>query len=84
MVQIEYKTKNDLAEIIHWELSKKLEVDQTNKLYMHKPESFFENETYKFLLDFEIQRDHQIPARSHELVIIDQKKKKRRRREPGK
>ena len=32
-------------------------------IYTNKPESFLENETHKLLWDFEIQTDHQIPAR---------------------
>ena len=52
---------------------------------MHKPESVFENEIYKILLDFEIQRDNLIPGWSPDPKIINKKekwkKKKNQKRE---
>ena len=33
-----------------------------------------ENETHKFLWDFEIQTDHLISARRQDLVIVNEKK----------
>ena len=42
---------------------------------MHKPESVTEDETYKILLDFKIETDHQIPTRRSDLVLIQKKKK---------
>ena len=51
---------------------------------MHNPESFLENETHKFLWDFEIQTDYQISARQPDLIIInDKKKKEEKKRELG-
>ena len=41
---------------------------------MHKPESILENETHKILWDFDVQTDHQIPARRPDLVLIDKKR----------
>ena len=41
---------------------------------MYKPEFVLYNETYKILLDFEIELDHLIPARRPDLVIIKTKK----------
>ena len=49
-----------------------------NKWYMHKQEPFEENETDKILSNFELQADHQIPARSPDLVIIKKRKKEKR------
>ena len=40
-------------------------------LYMHKPESILENETYEILWDFKIQTDHLISTRRPDLVIIN-------------
>ena len=41
---------------------------------MHKPESLFENETYKILWDLQqIQTDYQIPARRPDLMSINKK-----------
>ena len=34
-----------------------IKFDHTDKLYMHKPETVFENETHKIIWDFEIQMD---------------------------
>ena len=42
---------------------------------MYNPESFLENETHKFLCDFEIETDRQISARQPDLVIINEKKR---------
>ena len=41
---------------------------------MHKPESIPENETHKILWDFELQSDHQIPARRKDLGIINKER----------
>ena len=60
---------------IHWELCKKLKVEHTPKLYMHKPESVRVNEMHKVLWDFEIQMNHEILARRPDLVIINMKKR---------
>ena len=46
---------------------------------MHKPETVQENEMHKFLCDFKIQTDHQIPARRPDLEIINKKKKKKKK-----
>ena len=43
---------------------------------MHNPKSVLENETYKILLDFEIQTDHLISLRPSD---GQQKKKKKRK-----
>ena len=64
-----------MGKIIPWELGKKLKFDHANKWYVHSPESVSENETHKFLWDFEIQTDHQISARRPDLIIINEKKR---------
>ena len=57
LAQTKYKTKHDwVGRIIHWELCRNLKFDNTNKWYMHNPESVLENETYKLIWDFHIQR----------------------------
>ena len=62
--QKEYKNRHDLVgKLIHWELYKNLKFHYTDKWYMHKPESVFENETREILLDFVIQTDHSLQAR---------------------
>ena len=41
---------------------------------MHNPASDQENETQKFLWNFEIQTDHLISARRPDLIIINKEK----------
>ena len=41
---------------------------------MHNPVPVLENDSHKFLLDFNIQTDHLIPARRPDLIIINKKK----------
>ena len=61
LAQKEDKTRRDwVRKVIHWELCKKLKFDHTNKWCIHKPESVLENETHKFLWDFDIQTNHLI------------------------
>ena len=47
LAQKEYKTRHDwVGKMTHWELCKKLKFDQTNKWYMHNPESVLKNEMH--------------------------------------
>ena len=79
LAQKEYKTRHDWAgKVIHWEMYRKFKFDRTNKQYMHNPEPVLENETHKFLWDFEIQTDILISARRPDLIIINKKEKKNR------
>ena len=43
---------------------------------MHNPASVRENDTHKFLWDFDLQTDHRISARRPDLIVIDYKKKR--------
>ena len=60
---------------INWGLCWKLKF---NHKYLQNPASVLENETHKFLWDFEKQTDHLISARRPDLIIISKKKKKKR------
>ena len=40
-----------VGKVIHGELCKKLKFDNTTQWYLHKPDSFLENETRKILWD---------------------------------
>ena len=51
---------------MHWEFCKKLKFDHSNKCYLHKYESDWDNETHKILRDFELKTDHLIPVRRQE------------------
>ena len=62
-----------VGKVIYRELCKKEKFDHTAKYYMPKAESVFEKKMYKILCDFEIQTDHQTPARIPELAIINKK-----------
>ena len=42
---------------------------------MHNPTPVLENDTHKFLWDFDIQTDHLMSARRPDLIIINKKKK---------
>ena len=64
MTQKENKIRHDeVRKGINWELCKKLKFYHTTKWYMHKSKSVLENQMYKILWEFEIQTNHQIPAR---------------------
>ena len=41
---------------------------------MHNPAPVLENDTHKLQWDFDIQTDHQVPARRPDLIIINKKK----------
>ena len=43
---------------------------------MHNPESVLENETYKVLCDFEIQKNYLISAGLTDIVIVNKKKER--------
>ena len=53
----------------------KIEIDHTNKWYMHNPASVLENDTHKLRWDFDIQTDHLISARRRGLININKKKR---------
>ena len=63
-----------MGKVISQELYKRLKVEHAEKWYIHKAESIQANETHQILRDFEIQTDHQIPARKPDIVLINKKK----------
>ena len=46
---------------------------------MHNPAAVLENDSYKLLLDFDIQTDHLISARWPDLIVNKKKKKKKKK-----
>ena len=71
---------NRVGKVIYRNSCKKLKFDNTNKCYMHKPESVWVNETKDFW-DFEILTDHLILARriccpSEPKIKVSEKKKR--------
>ena len=81
LAQKEYKTRHDgMGNVIHWEMGKKLKFNPTNKLYMHNPAAFLENDTHKLSWDFDIETDPLISARKPDFTIINKKKKKKEKK----
>ena len=73
--QKEYKTRLDwMGKVINWEMWKKFKFDHTNKWYMHNPAAVLENDTHKFIWDFDIQTDPLISARRPDIIIINKKR----------
>ena len=71
----EYKARNDwVCKVIHWEMCRKFQFDNTNKWYMHNQEPVLENDSHELLWDLNIQTDHLIPDRSPDLIIIKKKR----------
>ena len=61
-------------------MSKNFKFDHTNKWHIHNPAAVQVNDTHKLLWDFDIQTDHQIPARRPGLKVINNKKKKKKKK----
>ena len=57
-------------------MCKKFKFDPTKKCYMHNPAAVLENDTHKFLWDFDIHTDYLILARKPDLIIVNKKKKR--------
>ena len=76
LAQKEYKPWHDwVGKVIHWEMCKKFKFDHANKWYMHNPAPVLENDTHKFLWEFNIQTDHLNLDRKSDLIIINKKRK---------
>ena len=72
---MECKTRHDLVgKVIHWKLCKKLKFDHTKKWYIYIPAYILKNNTHKLKWNFEKQTDHQISARTPDLIIINKKR----------
>ena len=62
--------RQDMTRCERWSL----EIWPTNKWYMHKSESFLQNEEHKIVWDFKIQMHHLIQARRTDLMLINKRK----------
>ena len=79
MAQKEYKARQDyVGKVIYCEMCKKFKFDYANEWYMHNPAPVLENDTHKFLWDFDIHTNHLFSARRPDLIMINNKKKKRK------
>ena len=65
--------------MIYWELSKKFELDQTNKWYTNNQGPVLENETHENLWYFVTLMEHLITARRPDLVRVNKKKKEEKK-----
>ena len=72
LAQTQYKHRHDkVGKKIHWLLSKKYNLECTDKWYQHSPESVAENEEVKILWDFMIQTDRVIEHRRPDIVVVE-------------
>ena len=60
---------------MHWRLARKCNFEAGDLWHEHEPESVLENEDYKILWDFRIQKDHFIEAWILDLVAVDKKRR---------
>ena len=81
LAQKEYKSRQDwVGNVIHWKMCKRFNFDHTNKWYMLNPAPVLENNTHKFLWEFDIRTDYRISASRPDLIIINNKKKKKKKK----
>jgi hypothetical protein len=72
MAQTEYRKRHDkVAQLIHWNLCKRYQLEHRRNWYEHQAESVTENEKAKILWDCAIQTDHIIQARRPDIVVQD-------------
>ena len=60
-----------VRKVVHGKLCKWFHFDDATKCYMHKSESFMENEAHKILCNFKIQTDLLILAKRPDLVLLN-------------
>ena len=64
-----------VGKVILWEMCRKFKFDNANKCCMHNPAPVLENDSNKLLWDVNIQKDHLIPSRRPDLIIINETKR---------
>ncbi|XP_066957624.1 uncharacterized protein [Macrobrachium rosenbergii] len=69
----QYKKRHDVANALHWSLSKKHQLACSNKSYEHKREGVIENDQAKILSDYGIETGRHVPTA---VTLIDKIKKK--------
>ena len=75
LAQAEYKHRHDnVARMIHWNITHSYRLDVSSKWYEHKPEGVNENDHVKLLWDFNIQTSTYIQARRPDVVVVDREK----------
>lgn len=75
LAQKQYKNwRHDrIAQVIHWELCKKYNMEHAEKWYEHKPEGVIENENVKMLWDMKIQTDREIEHSRPDILTLNKK-----------
>ena len=73
--QAEYKHRHDnVARMIHWNITHSYSLDVSSKWYQHKPKGVIENDHVKLLWNFNIQTSTYIQARRPDVVVVDREK----------
>ena len=62
-----------VAQILHWNLCKKYDLQVATKFYDHVPEKVSENDLVKILWDFNIQTDKKLEHNKPDITIHDKK-----------
>ena len=74
LAQREYKRRHDtVANLIHWILCEKDNVERKEKWYEHCPEGVVEDDDVKVIWDINIQCDNVMEARRPNLIFGGQK-----------
>ena len=59
MIQREYKRRHgNVDRMVHWKLCEKLNLEKSEKWYLHNPETVSENVNHKLIWDMNIQCDN--------------------------
>ena len=55
--------------MVHWKLSEKLNLEKSEKWYLHNPQTVSENVNHKLIWDMNIQCENAIVERTQSLVV---------------
>ena len=65
-----YKRRHEnVARMVHWKLGEKLNLEKSEKWYLHNPQTVSENVNHKLIWDMNIQCDRIIVERRPDIVI---------------
>ena len=72
MTQKEYKRRHgNVARMVHWKLCEKLNLEKSEKWYLHNPQTVSENVNHKLIWDMNIQCDNVIVERRPDIAIVN-------------
>ena len=70
LAQRGYKRRHEnVARMVHWKLGEKLNLEKSEKWYLHNPQTVSENVNHKLIWDMNIQCDRIIVERRPDIVI---------------